>query len=427
MRQFCPSRICPISLQRLEEYDAATVALRVLRLVAAASILAFGLTARAATTAHAHDAASESATAVVESSATELGEQSQTEPSPVEPSPVEPVPVEPPPVEPPPVDPPVYEEPPPEDPVEPPPADPPPIDPPILEEPPPPIPDTAGEPPPTVDDPAVIDPSPADPLPPRPSDLPSPVSVSPAADGRGSRQATSARTTSRPAAKAVASEPAVPTHSVAPDQASAWAEQPVRAAAGVPQHELMPVAAGIAAGLAVTNRTPVSVAVAIEFGRAGGGWAGAIVFNLWLRRQLRERQMSQRQLAALSGVDHSTISRLLLKDRRPSLATATKLAAALRHVDGEQAEADAADYFERIPAETLFPARRVEMALRADELLDDDEVRHLMMMYLNARRKRQLTAAAGGHSSNGRPSPMSRSTSTRAGPPTRAAPTRGDT
>lgn len=156
-------------------------------------------------------------------------------------------------------------------------------------------------------------------------------------------------------------------------------------------NELEP--AGFVAGLAVTNRAPVSVAVAIEFGRAGSGWAGAIVFNLWLRRQLRERRMSQRQLAALSGVDHSTISRLLKNDRRPSLATATKLAKALRQVRGET---DAAAYFDRIPEETLFPAKRVEMALRADELLDDDDVRRLMSAYHDTRRRRHATAFTNG-------------------------------
>jgi transcriptional regulator with XRE-family HTH domain len=170
--------------------------------------------------------------------------------------------------------------------------------------------------------------------------------------------------------------------------------------------QLEPVAAGIVAGLAVTNRAPASVAVAIEFGRAGGGWAGAIVFNLWLGRQMRMRRMSQRQLAALSGVDHSTISRLLLHDRRPSLATATKLARALRQVEGET---DTADYFERVPEETIFPSRRVEMALRADELLDDAEVRRLMSLYLDARRRRQaIAASANGRWSNGPPSASAR-------------------
>jgi transcriptional regulator with XRE-family HTH domain len=176
--------------------------------------------------------------------------------------------------------------------------------------------------------------------------------------------------------------------------------------------DLEPATAGFVAGLAVANHAPASVAVAIEFGRAGGGWAAGIVFNLWLRRKLRERPMSQRQLAALSGVDHSTISRLLRDDRTPSLETATKLARALRNVQGES---DTADYFDRAPEETLFPARRVEMALRSDGVLDDEEVRRLMNLYLAARRKRQMTASSNELSSTGRPSASARG-------PTRAAP-----
>jgi transcriptional regulator with XRE-family HTH domain len=154
------------------------------------------------------------------------------------------------------------------------------------------------------------------------------------------------------------------------------------------------------AGLAVTSRAQATIAVAVEFGRAGGGWAGALVFNIWLRRQLRERRMSQRQLAALSGVDHSTISRLLSEDRRPSLATATKLVAALGHVRGEEAEPAAANYFQRMPEEIVFPARRVELALRADEELDEEQIRDLMSMYLNARRRHLAIRK--------RPAPMSR-------------------
>ena len=42
--------------------------------------------------------------------------------------------------------------------------------------------------------------------------------------------------------------------------------------------------------------------------------------------------MSQRQLAQQSGVDHSTISRLIRGDRMPSLGTATKLARGLREI-----------------------------------------------------------------------------------------------
>ena len=46
-------------------------------------------------------------------------------------------------------------------------------------------------------------------------------------------------------------------------------------------------------------------------------------FNDWLRSQLKVKKMSQRQLAQQSGVDHSTISRLIRGDRMPSLGTAT--------------------------------------------------------------------------------------------------------
>ena len=42
-------------------------------------------------------------------------------------------------------------------------------------------------------------------------------------------------------------------------------------------------------------------------------------FNEWLRAQLKAKKMSQRQLAQQSGVDHSTISRLIRGDRMPSL------------------------------------------------------------------------------------------------------------
>ena len=58
-------------------------------------------------------------------------------------------------------------------------------------------------------------------------------------------------------------------------------------------------------------------------------------FNAWLRGQLKEKKMSQRQLALQSGVDHSTISRLIKGDRMPSLGTATKLARGLREIHDE--------------------------------------------------------------------------------------------
>jgi transcriptional regulator with XRE-family HTH domain len=257
------------------------------------------------------------------------------------------------------------------------------------------------EPTPTTGGPDLVDQPVVEPFPMLPVALPLPDGVSTAP----------AHGVSSEAARAGAAQPARQTAAVTPATPSVKAPRlpgpdwvPHMTGLSLPE-QLEPVAAGIVAGLAVTNRAPASVAVAIEFGRVGGGWAGAIVFNLWLSRQMRMRRMSQRQLAALSGVDHSTISRLLLHDRRPSLATATKLARALRQVEGES---DTADYFERIPEETIFPSRRVEMALRADELLDDEEVRRLMSLYLDARRRRQAAMASNGRWSNGPPAAPAR-------------------
>ena len=339
------------------------------------------------------------------------------EPPPADP--VEPAPTDPPPTDTPgtvvlPTDPPVAAEPPPADPVEPAPTDPPPTDtpgtvvlptdPPVAAEPPPadpvepalaepgesdstvsPVPDPAT----TIADPADSDPSAVEPAPPGPSTHRSPEPVPPVADDPAQSATAPVTAIVSTLAKRTDDGSDVPAHAMALDSA---------VAAG----------AGLAAGLVVTSRSPSGVAVAIEFGRAGGGWAGAIVFNVWLRRQMRMRRVRQRQLAALAGVDHSTISRLLREDRGPSLTTATKLAGALRQVPGEQAEPETADYFERNPEETVFPARRVELALRADEMLDDEQVRRLMNIYLDARRRHQALGT-------------SPSAPTRAGP-TRAAP-----
>jgi transcriptional regulator with XRE-family HTH domain len=130
-------------------------------------------------------------------------------------------------------------------------------------------------------------------------------------------------------------------------------------------------------------RIPTPVSVAVEFGRTGHGWAGAIVFNLWLRRQLRERRISQRQLAYLSGVSHSTISRLLVGDRTPSLETAAKLARALR-VQNDEIGIE----FGFVEGRPPMPMQRVEAALRGDHELDDTDVRELMEEYIARRRVR---------------------------------------
>ena len=109
-------------------------------------------------------------------------------------------------------------------------------------------------------------------------------------------------------------------------------------------------------------------------------------FNEWLRRQLKARKMSQRQLAQQSGVDHSTISRLVRGDRMPSLGTATKLARALRELGDD---ADAHRYLGvASPSATTNPTARVEYALRADEVLSEPQVRQIMEYYLAVRMRR---------------------------------------
>jgi transcriptional regulator with XRE-family HTH domain len=108
-------------------------------------------------------------------------------------------------------------------------------------------------------------------------------------------------------------------------------------------------------------------------------------FNEWLRAQLKTKKMSQRQLAQQSGVDHSTISRLIRGDRMPSLGTATKLARGLREI---RDDADAPQYLGVVASGTANPTARVEYALRADEVLSEPQVRQVMEYYLAVRMRR---------------------------------------
>jgi transcriptional regulator with XRE-family HTH domain len=108
-------------------------------------------------------------------------------------------------------------------------------------------------------------------------------------------------------------------------------------------------------------------------------------FNEWLRAQLKAKKMSQRQLAQQSGVDHSTISRLIRGDRMPSLGTATKLARGLREL---REDADTPQYLGLVNAGAANPTARVEYALRADELLSESNVRQVMEYYLAVRMRR---------------------------------------
>jgi transcriptional regulator with XRE-family HTH domain len=112
---------------------------------------------------------------------------------------------------------------------------------------------------------------------------------------------------------------------------------------------------------------------------------GGRAFNEWLRAQLKARKMSQRQLAAQSGVDHSTISRLLRGDRTPSLGTATKLARGLREL---RDDSDSPQYFGLTASSAAHPTARVEYALRSDDLMSEPQVRQVMEYYLALRMRR---------------------------------------
>ena len=121
-------------------------------------------------------------------------------------------------------------------------------------------------------------------------------------------------------------------------------------------------------------------------------------FNGWLRGQLKEKKMSQRQLALQSGVDHSTISRLIKGDRMPSLGTATKLARGLREI---RDETDGPAYFASVAARQMLPTARVEYALRGDDLLNESDVRDLMQVYISTRSRRMRENGNGGNPGNG--------------------------
>jgi transcriptional regulator with XRE-family HTH domain len=121
-------------------------------------------------------------------------------------------------------------------------------------------------------------------------------------------------------------------------------------------------------------------------------------FNAWLRGQLKEKKMSQRQLALQSGVDHSTISRLIKGDRMPSLGTATKLARGLREI---RDEAEGPAYFASLANRHLMPTTRVEYALRGDEVLTEGDVRELMQAYIGVRTRRIRSNGGSGSIPNG--------------------------
>jgi transcriptional regulator with XRE-family HTH domain len=115
--------------------------------------------------------------------------------------------------------------------------------------------------------------------------------------------------------------------------------------------------------------------------------SGGRTFNQWLDVQLKAGKLTLRQLAQKSGVDHSTISRLMRGDRVPSLRTATRLAYGLGIADG-------LDWLgPRSLGGTASPAARVEHALRLDDLLSETEDGKIMNVHL-ATRSRWLVEGA---------------------------------
>ena len=108
-----------------------------------------------------------------------------------------------------------------------------------------------------------------------------------------------------------------------------------------------------------------------------------VQFRDWLTVQLRARRMSLRQLAHRSGVNVSTVSRIVRGERRPTLHTAVRLARVVRDAADESS---ATRFFGSLTPEQLDPVREVERALRADDQLEDDDVRRVMNTYLDARR-----------------------------------------
>ena len=116
--------------------------------------------------------------------------------------------------------------------------------------------------------------------------------------------------------------------------------------------------------------------------------ANARSFNEWLQGRLKASGLTQRQLAQKTGVDHSTISRLVRGEGVPSLHTAASLARALGMPDGSVVLDDLSF------GTSYSAAAGVEYALRSDESLSEAQVHELMGIYLAARTAHSGPAAA---------------------------------
>lgn len=93
----------------------------------------------------------------------------------------------------------------------------------------------------------------------------------------------------------------------------------------------------------------------------------------WLTTTLRARGLSHAQLALRSGLDRSTISRILAGGRSPTFDTAARLLQALNYDDMPPSLATVAN--------SLGPAVGIERALRADPELDEAQIWEVLRHY----------------------------------------------
>ena len=126
-------------------------------------------------------------------------------------------------------------------------------------------------------------------------------------------------------------------------------------------------------------------------------------FNEWLRTQLKAKKMSQRQLAQQSGVDHSTISRLVRGDRTPSLGTATNLRVDFASCVTKRRHRTTSAWFSHRRA-----IRPREWSTHCAQmiLLSEPQVRQVMEYYLALRMRRLAAARQSGNGARaGTPQP----------------------
>jgi len=103
----------------------------------------------------------------------------------------------------------------------------------------------------------------------------------------------------------------------------------------------------------------------------------ADLFREWLARAITARGLSQAQLALRSGVDRSTVGRILNGDRRPTLDTAIRLVGALD-------TAAMPRVFARL-GRLADDTDRVAQAFRDDPHLSGSNAAKLLRCYLNLR------------------------------------------